>query len=101
MLGKAFSVALIILGLYILISSILSIGKGEATSSYHIGCYEADNSLDQGHLMRQYLFNVSQSLSPWSVEEVRRAQALVERRQVNPEAANGVALEFKKYIIAL
>lgn len=59
MLGKAFSVALIILGLYILASFIFSIGQTETASSYHIGCYEADNSLDQVHVMQQYLFNVS------------------------------------------
>lgn len=53
MLGKAFSIALIILGLYILGSFIANIGRDSHSSSsdyseslYHIGCYESNSSIN-------------------------------------------------------
>ncbi len=96
MLGKAFSIALIILGLYILVNFILNLGSEQTSNSsgsyYHIGCYEADNSLNESLRISQYLANLTDYLAPFSAEEVRKAQDYSSLVSVKPGRANAVAL---------
>lgn len=101
MLGKVFSFSLIILGVYILASYIASLTTPEdqsGSSPYHLGCYEADPSLNASQRILNYLTNLSASLNKSSVTAVKVAQSAVDHRRVEPGAANAVALEFKKYI---
>ena len=95
MLGKAFSLALVILGLYILGSFLYNLGSGSnsqpAGFMYHIGCYEANHTLNQSTSIKLYLDNLALALAPHSVETVKKVQTYAEEHHVDPKGSNAVA----------